>query len=292
MLSMLKDRFGIPGVIATVALVFAMTGGAIAAKYVITSTSQIKPSVLKKLKGPSGPAGAVGPTGLAGPVGPVGAKGKDGAPGAPGKDGTNGAPGSPWTAGGTLPSGSTETGAYAGFVPSGFVFASISFNVPLAAPLDGEHQKVADTATGTGNTTSGSNEVQNVIASEGSFSVGAPISGAGIPAGTTITATGGQFTEENPGELTLSANATATGTEVALTEGLFPECENAAHAGTASPTNPEADPGYLCVFPAAGQSPAAVADPTTGSNGAATSGGYMAFNKVGLSRGTWAVTAQ
>ena len=49
------------GVIATIALVFAMSGGAYAAKkYLITSTKQISPSVLKSLKGAAGKNGAIG----------------------------------------------------------------------------------------------------------------------------------------------------------------------------------------------------------------------------------------
>jgi hypothetical protein len=77
--------------IASLALVFAMTGGAYAAKkYLITSTKQISPSVLKSLQGKAGPAGANGAQGPAGPQGPAGAKGENGAAGA---SGTNGAPG-------------------------------------------------------------------------------------------------------------------------------------------------------------------------------------------------------
>jgi hypothetical protein len=64
------------GVIALLALFLALGGTAIAAHhYLITSTSQIKPSVLKKLKGntgPAGPAGAIGPAGASGPQGPAG----------------------------------------------------------------------------------------------------------------------------------------------------------------------------------------------------------------------------
>jgi hypothetical protein len=62
------------GVIAVLALVFAMSGGAYAAKkYLISSTKQISPSVLKKLKGTNGKAGPAGTAGPAGPAGPAGA---------------------------------------------------------------------------------------------------------------------------------------------------------------------------------------------------------------------------
>src|SRR5689334_19155805 len=63
-------------VVATLALVFAMTGGALAAKhYLLTSTKQIKPSVLAKLRGRTGPRGAAGPAGLRGETGAAGASG-------------------------------------------------------------------------------------------------------------------------------------------------------------------------------------------------------------------------
>jgi hypothetical protein len=88
----MRRRLSYANVTATLALVFAMSGGALAANhYLITSTKQINPSVLKKLTGkpgPGGPAGATGPAGPAGPTGPAGAAGAQGAQGATGAPGS------------------------------------------------------------------------------------------------------------------------------------------------------------------------------------------------------------
>ncbi len=168
--------------IATLALVFAMSGGAYAAsKYLITSTKQISPKVLKSLKGNAGKAGpagsngtngAPGATGPAGPAGPAGGPGTQGIQGEKGTDGTNGEsvtntklePGSAACSQGgaefkvgtgkathacngvihpgeTLPAGASETGTWSAFTAGEVpgvghaAFGSISFAIPLAAPL-------------------------------------------------------------------------------------------------------------------------------------------------------------
>ena len=73
MFSEIRRRMTYANVAMTLALVFAMSGGAYAAgKYLITSTKQIKPSVLKALVGKTGKAGANGAPGPAGPAGPQG----------------------------------------------------------------------------------------------------------------------------------------------------------------------------------------------------------------------------
>ncbi len=122
----------------------------------ITSTKQIKPSVLASLKGKAGsvgPAGANGANGAQGPQGPQGPAGNAGTNGTGGTEGTAGSNGtsvtskeqkagvigpckeggsefiaaeakktyacngSPWTAGGTLPKEATETGTWSMTIP-------------------------------------------------------------------------------------------------------------------------------------------------------------------------------
>lgn len=84
-----KRSLNYANVTATLALVFSMSGGALAANhYLISSTKQIKPSVLKSLKGNAGANGAPGAAGPTGPVGPSGSAGSQGKEGAPGPVGS------------------------------------------------------------------------------------------------------------------------------------------------------------------------------------------------------------
>jgi hypothetical protein len=151
----IRTRINATTIVAIFALVFAMTGGAYAAKkYLITSTKQISPSVLKSLQGkagaagapgaagaqgaqgPAGPVGAAGAGGAKGETGPAGAKGEKGATGAAGAPGAKGATGASGATGftETLPSGKTETGTWAvsGNEPIGTpVYEQVSFPIPL-----------------------------------------------------------------------------------------------------------------------------------------------------------------
>jgi hypothetical protein len=88
MFSTLRTRFGIPGVISVIALVFAMFGGAYAAS---NSSGGGKATASAKAK--QGPRGKTGKTGPAGPQGPAGPTGPAGAKGDAGANGSNGTPG-------------------------------------------------------------------------------------------------------------------------------------------------------------------------------------------------------
>jgi hypothetical protein len=162
MFSTLRTRFGIPGVISVIALVFALFGGAYAAsnssgsgKATASAKAKKGPRGPKGATGPAGPAGAQGPAGpagakgdagangsngAAGPTGPTGAAGAKGATGATGAAGAPGAPGATGATGfsgftETLPPGKTETGVWSisayGFPPGTEVFSPISFSIPL-----------------------------------------------------------------------------------------------------------------------------------------------------------------
>lgn len=184
MFSTLRTRFGIPGVISVIALVFAMFGGAYAANN--SSSGGKATASAKAKKGPRGPKGATGP---AGPQGPAGAKGDTGANGSAGANGTsattesfsgsahgctagnggvviksagpdavvcNGKKGADGAFGypDTLPPGKTETGVWALSLneqkEGSETGAPISFPIPLAAPGTAIFVNGVETSIGTG----------------------------------------------------------------------------------------------------------------------------------------------
>lgn len=249
MLSRLREHFGAAGlIVAVVALVAALTGGAIAANGTGNDNATASAKAKKGPpgpKGPKGPKGAKGDTGPAGPAGPQGAKGDTGAAGPAGEQGPQGAKGDkgdkgdkgaqgtqgitgpegdPWTLGGTLPEGETLTGAWSAFPFEGEGTAAISFPIPLEDGLDLTHAKI----------------IQN---------------------------------------------------------GGTPEAECDDGSGTPpSPANPEADPGYLCVFVSTFEGTGqvgAVMNPVTFAGGAAKTGALVFLNSTGPAGavGTFAVTA-
>ena len=151
MFSTLRTRFGIPGVISVIALVFAMLGGAYAASSNSGGKATASAKAKKGPRGPKGATGLAGPQGPTGPAGPAGAKGESGANGsagalgATGPTGKTGATGATGVTGATgfsgfteaLPSGKTETGTWSAvgfYLPLEKLPFPISYSIPLAAP--------------------------------------------------------------------------------------------------------------------------------------------------------------
>jgi hypothetical protein len=117
-----KRHLTYPSVMATLAVFLALGGTAAAAhKYLLNSTKQINPKVLKLLHGAKGASGARGPQGVQGIAGATGAKGDQGVPG-------------PLLQ--TVPHGLTIRGAW-GLelpVPASSTFAAAFVSYPLALP--------------------------------------------------------------------------------------------------------------------------------------------------------------
>jgi hypothetical protein len=236
MFSKIRKLFTYANVTMTLALVFAMSGGAYAAsKYLITSTKQISPKVLKALKGKNGANGTNGSAGTQGAQGPQGLQGtagKEGAagtPGTPGKDGVSVASktlvkedanckeggsefaaeskktyacnGSAWTAGGTLPKGAEEKGVWndVGTKEGAVKLESISFGIPLkTAPTEVEFVKETPTAHCPGS-------AKNPTATEGYLCVYDSVPEAFVSVNPGFS---------NPGELFGPGHATKSGTLV------------------------------------------------------------------------------
>jgi hypothetical protein len=117
-MSSMRRRLSYANVTSTMALLLATSGAAVAANhYVINSTKQINPKVLRRLRGARGATGA---RGLPGPPGPRGATGAQGPQGAQGPAGSQGAAGA--TSSATLATG----------------YVQVAFGSPLFVPSSGD----------------------------------------------------------------------------------------------------------------------------------------------------------
>jgi hypothetical protein len=168
MFSKIRKHLSPPTVIAVLALVFAMSGGAYAmsggGRLPRASAASAKKSGKTGPRGPRGPAGkngapgergpagspgsagSQGPAGAQGPKGERGEEGEAGEPGEPGEKGEKGEKGetgAPWPAGGTLPKSATETGSWSAHPEgNGPALESISFAVPLEKELEAENVEI------------------------------------------------------------------------------------------------------------------------------------------------------
>ena len=275
MFSTLRTRFGIPGVISVIALVFAMFGGAYAASNSSDSSDSGKATASAKAKkGPRGPKGATGPAGPQGPAGPAGAAGPKGDAGAAG---ANGAPGTSVTT-------KSFSGTKGACDEGGVEVASASPAVNVCNGLEGQPGETGEPWTAGGVLPPERTETGTyVLASE---------TGSGTFSGYAETAI------SFPIPLAAQIESNHTIFVPAPSTSVPAECENSEHAGAASVENPEAEPGYLCVFKAAAlnMEEAEFSFLRNGGNGEGTNVAGVTLAQVptapnARSEGTWAVTA-
>ena len=239
MFSRLRKRFTYTNVAMTLALVFAMTGGAYAAsKYLITSTKQISPKVLKALKGKTGTPGAAGSQGLKGETGAAGAVGAIGAVGAVGPIGLKGDTGGIGLKG--------DTGAKGDPGTAGKSVTSAEFS--------GSHAGCSEERGGSEFEVASSG-VKTYACNGSPWTVGGTLPSGKSEKGewaTVSTVTAAKEVLYSPISFTIPLGATVTGHFIGTNEELAGETNESPAIASGeckgNPGNPEAAPGNLCIF--------------------------------------------
>lgn len=292
MFSPLRNRFGIPGVISVIALVFAMFGGAYAAtdgnplagasgkhgnrhhkkgkkhkkkgpKFV-TKPEAIK--IAKKFAGAPGPAGPQGPKGDAGSNGSNGSNGAEGPGGPPGAPGANGKS----VVVGSFTGEDEELGEPAG--------EPCELNGGLEVEVEGsgttEYACNGSPWTADGTLPAGATETGSWFAAKNGTTVvsfAVPLAAGGLDSSHTIYLKSGE-------------------TNANCDDGVAP---------APGPENPEAQSGYLCIFQGSSTDPAntIIFKPggsvfTPANWGASTAGAGIVLSEGALTGnwGTYAVT--
>lgn len=325
MFSLLRNRLGIPGLISVIALVFAMSGGAFAAKDALDgASSSAKKQNNAGKRGPKGPRGKPGPAGPAGPQGPAGAAGAKGDKGDTGAQGGSGAPGSPGTSvttsnepagtancsgrGGSKFQAGAGTPTFACNGAQGTQGTSVT-NTPESPGANckeggSKFQVGAGTATYACNgepwTAGGTLPSGETETGSWAFGVATP---AAVSTGFDLINVSISFTI--PLAASLSSSAVhfikPNGKETIFNEGTF-ELEEVDPTNCPGSDNaPSADPGHLCIYANVQQNMSVgsnftILNPGTGGGGAGTTGAIVGFindedpgNLAAF--GTWAVTA-
>lgn len=208
-----QHRFGAAGlVVAIVALVAALAGTAFAAAKL---TAKQKKEVQRIAKRFAGKNGKQGPAGPAGPTGPAGPQGPQGAAGANGSDGKDGAPGK-------------------------------------SVVLVNEEPAGCPNQSGVTYEIEGSGEPNEVCNGQTGFT-------QFLPSGETLTgAWAGTTADSDEGflglvgisfSIPLESQLDSAHVKLVTNPAAVPsECNNSEKLGEPSVANPEAQPGYLCVF--------------------------------------------
>lgn len=267
MLTTLRTRFGIPGMIAVFALVFAMVGGAYAAGGGLSGKQKKEVKKIAKTE-----AKKVAKRGPAGPAGPTGAPGGNGLPGAKGDPGATGAPGA---AGAGVTSAAIPTASTTCNHQGGSQFNSASGTTTACNGKEGTEGPEGSPWTDGGTLPSESTET-------GTWSYG-PLSGV----------------ERARVAISFPIPLAAGGPEIPLhfIVGGTPTTPEEIAACPGSKEEPKAAPGNLCVYEgsAFGNEFISEGKPEGGTGeGAGQVGVVMVFGNEeanGFAVGDWAVTA-
>lgn len=274
--NMFRKHFNAGTVVAIVALVFAMTGGAFAVTSkggsqgpVASVSKKKKAKVLRGPRGPKGETGATGPAGLTGPVGPQGPAGPTGK----GEKGDKGDPGTP----GESVTIKTLGKGQGGCAEGGQEFSNASGK---GSACNGANGTTGFTATlPAGKTEHGILTLEALAQSRGSFSLRIPISFP-IPLAAPL--------GENEVHI-IEVGQSGPG-------GAGTECEGGSSA------EPKAASGNLCIYLVhlEGEFPGEPPTPVTASNflpvnpeafghGVGMSGGFLTSSLVPAGTGLYAV---
>ncbi len=269
MFNRIHQKLGTAGfIISIVALVAALGGGAYAASGGLNGKQKKEvEKIAKKYAGKPGAAGATGPAGA------PGAKGEAGAAGAAGSDGA---------AGTSVTSKAIPTSSATCNHHGGSEFTSAGGTTTTAC--NGEQGEPGET----GSPWSEGGTLPSEATETGTYFAGAEGNGSIF----------GGVMKEISFPVPLEAPIASGAVVYYDGQGSVPaDCENPEHAGSATALNPEAKPGFLCVFQNIGSDFKFEEASTTAGPEVGPAGTFLLFSLEGSSAaeryvgGTWAVTA-
>jgi hypothetical protein len=289
MFSAIRRQIAPATILAFVALVFAITGGAFAAsshggsspaKATASTTLATATTAKAKLKakaGPRGPAGPAGKNGANGPQGPAGLQGPAGPQGATGAAGNAGASGN---MGETGKAGESVTNTTLAAGQGGCKEGGAEFKVGSGAPTKACNGAEGKEGTFGGQSLPSGQTLRGVYAATGFATEGISSRGPGI--GEAVAA------------ISLALPIATGGTPP--TSHYIKEQEGTPAGCTGDVGEPGAEPGNLCVFSRGETNATLLGDPEPLGSNSSTVGylltGYgTAAGRIVL-EGTWAVTAK
>jgi collagen triple helix repeat protein len=319
MLSWIRRQLSPATVMAFVALVFAMTGGAFAvtghsgsspaasagSASAVATAAKSKAKSKSGARGPAGPkgaTGATGPAGSAGPAGPAGPTGGTGPQGPQGNAGSNGSNGEPGKNGESVTSTTLKAGPAC--KEGGAEFKVGATKTYACNGEKGPEGNIKATLP-VGVTETGVWSVGPTASPPGSDVINAPIASFAIPLSEPLS--GGAPCRTQESTCHTHAIISATGEEVTAIEGagteepkdagLLSQKEEPKKPCPGTAAEPEAEPGEFCVYVAEAKDLAftstSIINSAVNENGTSKAGAFVQAHigtNGGYAYGAWAVT--